>query len=247
VSEPRGVVIPLRQAVDSVVPTSPPRTCIECGAATSVDGPERGTLCAASEEREQARRRREEDEERRRILDHHLGLIGLPLAYRSSRFETLRSTPITATCRAWLANRGVSRGRFLALLGPTGVGKTAAAAAVVIQLVDSIRSDQRFTLAGALYRRLRDFDAVNEAMKESATTRLLVLDDFQAPPATVAAMLEELLIDREANARATILTSNLTQKKLLEVLSDRVVDRVRSWGEIREFPGKSLRAPEAQA
>jgi DNA replication protein DnaC len=220
----------------------PSQTCNECSEPAPVDVP-RFVMwrCAQHEEEERARQQHAKDEEQRRIRDYALNLIGVPLGYRGSTFETLKSNAIVEVCKTWLASRGVSRGRFLGLLGPTGVGKTAAAAAISNQLVESIRSDQRFTLAGALYRRLHNFNSVNGAMEEATSTRLLVLDDFQPPRPEVASLIEELFIAREADGRATIVTSNLMKKQLLAVLGDRVADRLKAWGEIHEFPGRSLR------
>jgi DNA replication protein DnaC len=223
--------------------TGSSQTCVECSEPAPVDVP-RFVMwrCAPHEEEEQARQQHAKDEEQRRIRDHALGLIGVPLAYRGSTFETLKSNGIIEVCKTWLAGRGVSRGRFLGLLGPTGVGKTAGAVGIINQLVESIRHDQRFMLAGALYRRLHNFTSVGGAMDEATSTRLLVLDDFQPPRPEVASLIEELFITREADGRATIVTSNLTKKQLLEVLGDRVGDRLKVWGEIHEFRGlRSLR------
>jgi DNA replication protein DnaC len=217
------------------------QTCVECGTPAPADAPKAGRWwCPSHEETERARAQREQDREQQRIRDHYLGVFGVPANYRGCTFASLKSNAIVEAGQAWLHARGFSRGRFLAMAGPTGVGKTAVACAIHNALLGAGERSQRFMLAGELYRRLRSFDSVSEAMEEGTTTRLLVLDDFQAPRLEIAPLLEELFIAREAEGRATVLTTNLTRKALLEVLSDRVVDRVRS-GEVREFPGRSLR------
>jgi DNA replication protein DnaC len=78
-------------------------------------------------------------------------------------------------------------------------------------------------------------------MTRACRAGLLVLDDLRAMTSAEASLLDEVFIRREQEGRPVVFTSNLTRKQLDAALSDRVLDRIRAWGDVHEVPGKSLR------
>ena len=91
-------------------------------------------------------------------------------------------------------------------------------------------------------RELLDFKSCADAMEEAARVRLLVIDDLQAPPrAEGLALVEELLIRRHASGLPLVITTNLRRQAFEAAFGDRIVDRLKDWGEFVEMPGRSLR------
>lgn len=218
------------------------RPCHDCGAP-----PEPGmwgAWCAGC----QGRHRREEayrEQEFRRRLVVSQERIGIPRRFRSLTMESADQTPAVRLVRTYYEAGGLKYGRALGLLGPTGVGKTAAAAALAnsVLIEPPHFTGQRFMLAASLLRRLLNFDQQAETMEEATTARVLVLDDLPMLDDRSRPLLEEVLIVREANQLPLIFTSNLTPKQLSAAFSDRILDRLRAWGELHQVGGASLRRP----
>lgn len=186
--------------------------------------------------------------ESERKREDYLRSIGVPSAFWPARFSRLTATPAMVAARKFYEERAWERGMggALILAGPTGTGKTMASCALIAELLPDLRTSQRFTLASALSRRLLDYRLVDEAMSEMTRMTLLVIDDLCDLEPRALALIEEVLIVREAEELPVVVTSNLTPARLNELLSDRVVDRLRTWGEIVECRGASLRKrPEA--
>jgi DNA replication protein DnaC len=138
-------------------------------------------------------------------------------------------------------NEGLPAGRCLVLVGPTGVGKTYAAAA----LMRAVRHGHFWYFPGLCGAWL-DQDRRQESLALARTVRFAVFDDFGVEYAKngglVEAFLDEMIWHREANRLATVITTNLTTEQLRARLSDRIVDRLRGdWGRVYECPGESLR------
>jgi len=110
-----------------------------------------------------------------------------------------------------------------------------------------LQTRQSYQLGSTLVRQLGDFNARDQALERCARARLLVVDDLPChrDDDRAARLLEELLVIREAERRATVITSNVVPQRLDTLLGDRVRDRLRSWGSVEAVAGPSLRrAPE---
>lgn len=191
--------------------------------------------------------RRLREENARRHRDGWLEAIGLPRAYRAASFGDLQTQALELV-RSFVESGGVQRGRLLGVLGPTGIGKTHAAAALHAEQLVDLGAAQRYLFASALTRRLSSYRDAQAAIDEAVAPRLLVLDDLPVPLGEERAVagLEEILVAREAEQRATVLCSNGRPDELRQVLGDRLLDRFRSWGVIHALTGPSLRrAPAA--
>jgi DNA replication protein DnaC len=214
--------------------------CLVCGQPV---GP-RGYLCELHQVEEDARAQRRREEEAERNRRPWLEEIGVPLPLHAFTFETLEATrAVTIMKDFWHV---VEQGRALVMLGPTGVGKTVAASALINALLPSFRTSMCYVLGLTLVRQLHAFDECDDAMERCTRTRLLVLDDLpRVGDERVAQMLEELLIVREAERRATVITSNVPPKQIGTLFTDRVLDRLKTWGSIQAVTGESLRRAPA--
>ena len=197
-------------------------------------------------QRERAYRVR--DVERRR--DDLLRAIGVPASFQSYGLPTdaergwdVEETVAMAAVMKYHAEGKwePDAGQALILAGPTGVGKTLAACALINTLLVDLRAAQRFTLASALARRLTDYHQVDETMEIMTHTRLLVIDDLGDLEPRALGLIEEVLIVRQAEFRPVVITTNLTPQRLAEQFSDRINDRLRAWGQVVRCTGASLR------
>jgi DNA replication protein DnaC len=181
---------------------------------------------------------RQREERRARI--YRAEQVGVPLIYFDTSLSNCRATKAVEIIRKFHAEEA-KQGRGLVLLGPTGVGKTYAAAA----LLNEVEGCGFFIHAQELARAVLLFEDGEETLQRTLTTPLLILDDFGSHSARdggmVQAFIDELIAVREANRRATVITSNLTPPELKKRLSARAMDRLRSWGQIYSLDGPSLR------
>jgi DNA replication protein DnaC len=202
-----------------------------------------GGFCRGHRDELNERIRRDREETARSQRRFWLEEIGLPRRYWDATFDSVRSTAPVRRVLEYRDARGIGRGRALGLGGPTGTGKTTAVAALINDLLPYLQARQRFYLAAQLVRELLDFDTAAEVMEEAASVRLLIVDDLQMPArAEGLAVLEELLVRREAEGLPIVITSNLRRTQFEAAFGDRVADRLRAWGDYYEAPGKSLRS-----
>jgi DNA replication protein DnaC len=204
-------------------------------------------FCQHHQAEDNERQRRSRAQEAAENRGSWLKNIGVPRSlWLFTDFDSVEPTKPVEIMEQYYA-AGVKRGRALGLLGPTGVGKTLATVALIGELLPDFRDFMKYTLGLTLVRELNDFDTAAEVMERCLRVRLLVLDDLpRVTEPRVSQMLEETFIVRESERRATVFTSNVAPKQLSTILSDRVVDRMRSWGEIHAIQGPSLRqSPEA--
>jgi DNA replication protein DnaC len=176
---------------------------------------------------------------------------GIPRLHRGARFDGARPTPAVVGARRYLdAEEGYRTGRALVLLGPTGSGKTFAAAAALDQLahVDprvGYRPSAAFYHVGALIAELLDSHRRPATLDRAKETHLLVIDDYGASyvatDGLAACLLEEILMHRHAEILPTVLTSNLTAAELRTTFTDRVLDRLSEWATVISVAGPSLR------
>jgi DNA replication protein DnaC len=176
-----------------------------------------------------------------------LELSGIPERLHGAVLDLARPTPAVQAVQAYLRpeddfrGSGYELGECLVLAGPTGVGKTYAAAAAMIRLWNG-RLWYFGRLAGSLLDPRRRDDALDSCRAES----LLVLDDlgteYVKEGGLVQSFLDEIIWHREGNALPTIITTNLPGDQLADRLGPRIADRIRGpWGRVVECPGASLR------
>ncbi len=131
----------------------------------------------------------------------------------------------------------------LLLMGPTGVGKTYAAVAILRAMRGRAR---RFWYFPGLCGALLDPERRAETLEAVKDTQLVVLDDFGAEylkaGGLLDAFIDEIIWHREAEMLPTVITTNLLPDQLRERLSDRIVDRLKGeWGRLYAVPGQSMR------
>jgi len=134
----------------------------------------------------------------------------------------------------------------LYLYGPVGSGKTGLAAAS-LRLATEQGYDGWFTTVPRLLQSQRDSfgDRGESPMAYALRIDVLLLDDLGAERPTGWAMeqLDDLIRERVAELRPTIVTSNFTLPEIAERLGARVADRLGGFCEFVHVPGPSLRIP----
>jgi len=179
---------------------------------------------------------------------------GIPERFVEASLNAERRTPALDVVTEFIRG-GARRGRALLLLGSPGLGKTHALCAGV-----HAWPDPKGQQGDPLYLDVATF--IRDLMRWSRTERrqhplnvaieavLLTLDDLgvgHLPKDGYAAnSLEEVIHERHAQCRPTLLASNWTEKELRRRLSVRTYDRIKEWAEIVQLSGSSLREPEEE-
>jgi len=170
----------------------------------------------------------------------------LPRSLVGVTFEGSDLTPALERARRFL-EREAPRGRCLVMSGETGRGKTWAAAAVLnawegAGLFWQMGGLARLLLSGPWEERERAHAGVENAS-------LLVLDDVGSEHlregSAMKSIFDRIVWAREAERRATIITTNLPREQFKDEVSERVADRLRAWGSFFAVPGGSLRGKKA--
>ena len=184
--------------------------------------------------------------ERERLWREWAPTAGVPLRLRTASMPNpIETMAITATRQ--YVTEDLQHGRCLVLAGPTGVGKSFAAARVMWAALRG-----HFWYFPALCSQLLVSETRAEALETARHERLAVFDDFGVEYAKEGGLLDTFLDDiiwhRESDRLATIFTTNLTTEQLVKRLPGRLVDRLRGeWGRVFECPGESLREQELPA
>ncbi|HYF08108.1 MAG TPA: ATP-binding protein [Acetobacteraceae bacterium] len=144
--------------------------------------------------------------------------------------------------------------KLLALSGGAGTGKTTAASCWLWSAVDAaIRDD--FTggrppmlfLTAARLSRWPKYD--DEQMRRVLKAHRLVIDDLGAEyvdkNGSYLSLLDEVVNERYANRRATLLTTNLEVGPFKERYGERIADRIREIGRFVSVGNKSMRRKDA--
>lgn len=140
----------------------------------------------------------------------------------------------------------VQRGKFeiLVLAGDPGRGKTVAAAWWLLQGLQGVQARNRplFVTAARLSRWER-YDGAE--MDKLLLASRLVIDDlgneFNDTKGNFLAVLDEVVADRVANHRPTVITTNLAPEVFKARYGERVRDRIRESGRFQTFAGDSFR------
>jgi DNA replication protein DnaC len=179
------------------------------------------------------------------VVPRLLGMAGIPDRYRRCTFDNFQVVdPDEGRGHQLLAARTRARryvdefvteeGRFsehgLLFTGPTGVGKTHLAVAVLRELVGRYRVHARFVDCTALIHRLQStFEpgsprGKQEVLDPVLQAEILVLDDLGAQKQSdwVSEILYLVLNERYSSRSPTIVTTNLRIDPGREPLSDRL-------------------------
>ena len=151
-------------------------------------------------------------------------------------------TPALQRAREYF-ERDVDDGACLVLSGPTGTGKSWAAAAVVLE------QGGEFSFWPQSCARLLTPEHRDDELKRLRCRHVIVLDDFgleySKEGGFLEALVDEVIWYREGNECPTIITTNLTPKVMRNTWSARIVDRLRGkWASVYAVPGPSLRSVE---
>lgn len=177
-----------------------------------------------------------------RDLPYRLQTIGVPAEDIVALRHKLDDSESIDAAKKFIAAPLAAAMRFLLLLGGPGVGKTLAAAFVIR---DAARRQDwnasattanpiepiQFVRAGELTR-LDGYDKLDTARLDSMQKcRLLVLDDMgdEGGPVGRGALIDTLL-KRDAGAKKTVMTTNLTAERFAELYGAPLMDRIRVRG-----------------
>jgi len=171
--------------------------------------------------------------------------------YHHVAFETCDPTPAVEAARAFLE---VDRhaGRLVMEEGHVGCGKTTSLICAYRELV--LESRRVANRDGARYWAwpdlcrviLGDPDEREDVLDECRQVPVLLIDDigssYVKPGGFIQGCAEELLVEREAERRPALLSTNLSPKAFGAAFGARVLDRLRGQqGRWLRLPGGSLR------
>lgn len=180
----------------------------------------------------------------REIRQAEIMTARIPLLYREA---TLPAIPAGAMAAKWLHQYRNGVRNPLAILGPTGTGKTWVALALARSLLVEDSTPVMFITAPDLLAELRPSGVIEHAGLELAqfkTTPILVIDDLGTEKLTTWG---EEQFYRLANARAAdrlpmIVTSNNTGPELRARYGDRIIGRMFGGATLIVMDGPDRRA-----
>lgn len=171
---------------------------------------------------------------------------GQPLGTRDPEIDQFDGE-VASKAREWMAKAATNRGSLL-ILGPVGTGKTQLACAIA----NALKPNMSVRIVEARHI-LRDFrkawDAIDgresEVWNKYIEPRVLVLDDVGAGRASDndKDRISELLCDRYADDKPTVVVSNLDQKVFKVEVGDRAYSRLRHDGTLIRLLGDDRRKP----
>lgn len=179
--------------------------------------------------------------------------IGIPKRLWWASFDDARPTEAITRAKAWV-EKDFPNGRCLMLAGATGVGKTLAAVAALRatttpQVAQEMRAPRQFVYFPSAVGRLLTPETRQGTLEMLTTCPFVVLDDlgveYVKEGGLAETFLDEIIWYREANLKATIITTNLTVEHLRTRLPARLADRFRGeWGSVFECGGDSMRGAD---
>lgn len=201
-----------------------------------------------------AERREQEQKDRLALLSSAMDRACIPPKFRTCRFDTYvaktdRQRRALAITKRYAETSG---GGILVLCGKPGTGKTHLACAIAAAFIERHQSALFATVTSAVrhvkdtYRRDSD-RSESQAMKDLVSPSLLVLDEVGVQLGTEHEMriLFEVVNERYADCRPTVLISNLDEAQLLGFVGARLMDRVKDGGAVIAFDWESHRGSKA--
>lgn len=200
-------------------------------------------------------RRDREARARQADLERSFRRAGIPERFMGKSFATyLADTP--GKSRALKAAKRFADsddcGLSMILCGKPGTGKTHLACAIASEKIAARKSAVFMTAVGAVryvrstYRKDSEMTE-SEAIDNLCGADLLILDEVGVQHGTEheKMILFDVINDRYANCRGTILLSNLSADDLQNYLGDRIMDRFREGGVVIAFDWESHRGRRA--
>lgn len=198
-----------------------------------------GSIRPATDEEMAAKERQLRNERLARQAD--ILLRRLPLAYRDA---DMPRTEFGADAARWVRDYRAGRRCNLAILGPTGSGKTWTACAVARMLLISDTVPVTVVSASEFLDNLRPAQGgLDVDMMQFATAPVMVLDDLGTERLTEWAeeQVDRLAHTRSHNNRPTIITSNLTPAQLKDRYSRRTIERLFGGSQLIKITGATRR------
>jgi len=192
--------------------------------------------------RHEAERREREERDRRHQARLLLSDAPVPRPVLDAIIDgTLEATAALSVMRKWLEARRTKGSKpTLVLLGGAGCGKTTAAVYAMAQ--DPHRATYaKIRDVANLYRAGFGEDSARfEAMLRDG---LLVVDELttERDVDLGRAALHEVIDERQAKGRSTVLIANRTKAEFRERYDARTIDRLREGAVVVELAGKSMR------
>jgi DNA replication protein DnaC len=189
-----------------------------------------------------------------RLLKYRLEQARLPERWSLATFPFDRQPGVDATLIRQLAELDfIPRAENLVLIGPTGVGKTGLATAIVLRALENgyrcrfIRAQDLFD---ELYASLAD-RSTRRLMKNLVNLDVLLIDEMgylNIRPEQANIFFK--LMEERYRRKATIVTTNLEYDEWYEFLGNKkmvgaLLDRLRHHCQTVRIDGPSLRAPAA--
>jgi len=176
---------------------------------------------------------------------------GVPSRYRSTAFRTSAKTPAIDAVRLMLDDDDYLS-RALVIEGGPGCGKTTACHCfyrhqLIGEAKNGVGSDLTLFLPfPKLVSDLLDSEARALTLERCCDADDLIVDDWGAtyvkPEGMVYGLLEEIIIDREADEMPMLIATNLSPKKFRKAFGERIYDRLRGeWGSWINVDAPTLR------
>lgn len=208
----------------------------------TIDGREYPGRCPACVQVEHVSRVKSKHEERQRVL---LARAQIPARYQSRTFANYRAVNAKAraalrTCQGYADqfDERCRQGGGLILCGKPGTGKTHLVSAIARVVTQKHGRGVWYTTLAAAVRDVKSTYAPGsivteaQALKRFQTPELLILDEVGMQRGTdyEVTLIADVLNERYASVRPTILVSNHTHEKLAEFIGPRAIDRMREGG-----------------
>jgi DNA replication protein DnaC len=211
-------------------------------------------VAARAQEEAEATRKKESDRQAR--IEARLKAAGIPMAFRDRTFDSFKATTpemmsavgVVREFAEGFWERHYRAGTFLVLGGEPGTGKSHLAIAATPAVM--ARGTAMYMRAGDLIRRVRATWSRDSDQSEADVLRLfgfgldlLIIDEVGVQRGTEdeQRILFDVLDQRYAELRPTILLTNLTGDAFKEFLGPRIMDRLRERAVFVPFRWESYR------
>lgn len=174
------------------------------------------------------------DAYREQGVQGHLANADIPPRFSDSSFSNFEARPGTAealdACMTYAAEFGVKRTEHgLFLLGVPGNGKTHLAIATMRRAIERTLVYAAFTTAADLVARCWQGSWDNGPLLAAAKAEILVFDDLGKEHVNdfIRSKLFELIDSRYKAARPMIVTTNQSEKEIIDRLGEAAISRIR--------------------